>query len=118
MARSTAANLATGLERSGFHGSFGEMRAKIHEVGVEVARQHLVFVRSDIKRGIGKKPGVLSFQQRADYHHIAFGKFGIPPYFYGGTWLGSIPDEAEFFLYGSLYCHDCDTAEGYRSVAQ
>lgn len=118
LARTTAVNLATGLERAGFEGTFGEMREKIREVGFEVARLHAIFVRRDIKGGIGERLGILSLQQIADYHHVAFQKFGIPSHFYGGTWVEALPDKAEFYLYGQLYCHDCDSAEGYRRVAQ
>ncbi|AEG12871.1 hypothetical protein ACRN9V_11840 [Shewanella baltica] len=114
MARSTVVNLATGLERGGFRGTFLQMRAKIKEVGIEVAKQHMIFVQQDFDRGnIGDVKGLLSLKQMADYHHIAFKKFNIPSNFYGGTWLDSVPDDAEFKLYGDLYCHDCDTAAGY-----
>lgn len=51
---------------------------------------------------------------KAAIHHIAFKKFGIRPDYYGGTWLGSVPDQAEMKAYGDLYCHDCDSAEGYQ----
>jgi hypothetical protein len=49
MARSTVVNLAAGLEKSGFHGTFQETRKKIKEVGLEVARQHAIFVQIDLK---------------------------------------------------------------------
>jgi len=54
----------------------------------------------------------------ADYHQQAFKQFNIPSHFYGGTWLESVPDEIEFSLYGDLYCHDCDTATGYKGIRQ
>ena len=110
MARSTVVNLAAGLEKSGFHGTFTEMRAKIKEVGFEVARQHAIFVEIDRKQKIGSVAGLLSLSQVAKYHHIAFAKFGIPSNFYGGTWLLIIPDSLELEAYGHLYCHDCDPA--------
>jgi len=115
MARSTVVNLATGLERAGHHLTFSEMRSKIKEVGIEVARRHVQYVRHDIRHGIGNTPGKLSLEQMAHYHHIAFKKFGISADFYGGTWLGSVPDSVELKAYGALYCHDCDTAEGYQA---
>lgn len=111
MARSTVVNLAAGLEKSGYHGNFKETRQKIQEIGLEVARQHAIFVQIDLKNNLGKTPGLLSLKQIANYHHIAFAKFGIPANFYGGTWVGVIPDSVEFKLYGDLYCHDCDTSE-------
>lgn len=111
MARSTVVNLAAGLEKSGFHGTFRETRGKIREIGLEVARQHAIFVKRDIKNKIGNTPGLLSLRQIAKYHHLAFTKFGISPDFYGGTWFGVVPDQLEFKTYGSLYCHDCDTSD-------
>ncbi len=60
--------------------------------------------------------GKLSLKQMADYHHIAFKQFAIPTNFYGGTWLDIVPDQAEFALYGNLYCHDCDTASNYKNM--
>ena len=114
MARSTVVNLATGLERAGFRGTFSEMRAKIKEVGLNVAYYHSRYVTQDIERNIGKVPGVLSLQQMARYHHDAFSDFGIPADFYGGTWLQKMPDEMEFKAYGNLYCHDCDSNEGFE----
>ncbi|RTZ20807.1 hypothetical protein EKN09_22660 [Vibrio penaeicida] len=116
MARSTVVNLAVGLEKGGFRGTFGEMRAKIKEVGLEVARQHVRFVSSDFKNKFGDIPGKLSLKQMADYHHIAFKKFNIPSDFYGGTWLSVVPDSIEFKTYGDLYCHDCDSATGYQGA--
>lgn len=113
MARSTVVNLATGLERAGHRLSFREMRDKIKEVGIEVARRHIQFVRHDISFNIGRVPGKLSLKQMAHYHHIAFKKFGIRPDFYGGTWIGALPDEIEMKAYGKLYCHDCDSSDGY-----
>ncbi|MCK7543685.1 hypothetical protein MLC59_05830 [Marinobacter bryozoorum] len=114
MARSTVVNLAVGLERAGHRLTFMEMREKIREVGIEVARRHVQYVRHDIRYEIGNTPGKLSLEQMAHYHHIAFKKFGIRPDYYGGTWLGSVPDQAEMKAYGDLYCHDCDSAEGYQ----
>jgi hypothetical protein len=111
MARSTVTNLAAGLEQAGFHGTFRDMRAKIKEVGLEVARQHAIFVKIDQKNQLGNTPGLLSLSQIAKYHHIAFAKFGIPASFYGGTWLSVVPDSMEFKLYGGLYCHDCDASD-------
>jgi hypothetical protein len=113
MARTTVVNLAVGLQTGGFEGTFGEMREEIKRVGVEVAKQHAIFVTRDIKDAHGHVDGLLSLRQVADYHHKAFAKFNIPADFYGGTWLERVPDEAEFKLYGSLYCHDCDTDTGY-----
>ncbi len=107
MARTTVVNLATGLQKGGFQGDFKAMRNKIKEVGAEVARQHAVFVKMDIKANRGV-PGLLSTDQIAKYHHIAFKKFSIPASYYGGTWLGVMPDKWEYKLYGDLYCHDCD----------
>lgn len=109
MARSTVVNIAVGLEKAGYHLSVGAMRKKIKEVGLEVARQHAIFVQIDFKENIGQVPGLLSLKQIAKYHHIAFAQFGIPPDFFGGTWFGAVPDSVEFELYGHLYCHDCDT---------
>ncbi len=108
MARSTVVNLAAGLEKAGFKGTFTEMRDKIKEVGIEVARMHVSFVIKDYANQTGEVPGLLSLKQIAKYHQLAFSQFGIPADFYGGTWFASIPDELEFNLYGSLYCHDCD----------
>ena len=113
MARSTVVNLAPGLERAGHHLSFVEMRNKIKEVGIEVAWRHIQFVRHDIRLSIGEVPGKLSLEQMAHYHHIAFEKFGIRPDFYGGTWIGAVPDQVEMRAYGKLYCHDCDSSDGY-----
>jgi hypothetical protein len=119
MARSTVVNLATGLERGGFRGTFSQMRAKIKDVGIEVANQHISFVTHDYDNGnIGEVKGLLSRKQMADYHHIAFKLFNIPNHFYGGTWLNNVPDEAGFTLYGELYCHDCDSAVGYKGANQ
>lgn len=113
MARSTVVNLAAGLNKGGFHGSFEETRNKIKEVGIRVADFHMLFVRNDFRKRIGDIPGKLSLKQMADYHKEAFKEFNIPGHFYGGTWLDAVPDEIEFKLYGDLYCHDCDTATGY-----
>lgn len=119
MARSTVVNLAVGLERGGFRGSFVEMRQMIKKVGLEVAKQHIKYVQHDYQAGnIGQIRGLLSLKQMADYHHDAFKKFNIPPNFYGGTWLDSVPNDAEFQLYGDLYCHDCDNANNYQRPAQ
>ncbi len=111
MARSTVVNLAVGLEKSGFKGNFSQMRAKIKELGLEVAHQHVIYVNRDYTKKIGLVPGLLSLKQIAKYHHLAFAKYGIPPNFYGGTWFSSVPDELEFKLYGSLYCNDCDPSD-------
>ncbi len=113
MARTTVINLAAGLQKGGFEGTFSEMRQQIKKVGIEVARQHVNFVTMDIKGSYGSVDGLLSLKQVADYHHLAFSKFNIPSHFYGGTWLSRVPGEAEFKLYGDLYCHDCDTGTGY-----
>lgn len=113
MARTTVVNLAAGLQKGGYEGTFSEMRQQIKLVGIEVAKQHANFVALDIKNGHGNVDGLLSLKQVADYHHFAFSKYNIPSDFYGGTWLSRIPDEAEFKLYGNLYCHDCDTNTGY-----
>lgn len=51
--------------------------------------------------------------QIADYHHEAFAEFYMTPDIYGGTFLSRVPDEWEFKLYGDLYCHDCESSEGY-----
>jgi hypothetical protein len=117
MARSTVVNLAAGLEKSGYHGTFSQTRAKIKEIGVEVARQHAISVQRDIKNNIGNTPGLLSLRQIAKYHHLAFTKFGIPPDYYGGTWFGVIPDKLEYKIYGGLYCHDCDTSDAPQGSA-
>ncbi|MCK8094689.1 hypothetical protein [Pseudoalteromonas sp. 1CM17D] len=119
MARSTVVNLAAGLEKGGFRGTFLETRNMIKRVGLEVAKQHIKYVHHDYQAGnIGKVKGLLSLKQMADYHHEAFRKFNIPPSFYGGTWLDSVPNEAEFKLYGDLYCHDCDSNTNYQRPAQ
>lgn len=118
MARSTVVNLAMGLERAGFKGTFLEMRQKIKEVGISVARHHIRFTENDYKHGYGKIPGLLSLKQMADYHHVAFEEFGIPPSYYGGTWFGAVPEQLQFEAYGHLYCHDCDSTDGYAGQAQ
>lgn len=119
MARSTVVNLAVGLEQGGFKGSFAEMRKMTKKVGLEVAKQHIKYVHHDYQAGnIGQVRGLLSLKQMADYHHDAFRKFNIPSSFYGGTWLDNVPNDAEFKLYGDLYCHDCDSASNYQRPAQ
>ncbi|MCE9685710.1 hypothetical protein LZP73_05700 [Shewanella sp. AS16] len=118
MARSTVVNLATGLNKGGFRGNFKETREKIKQVGIRVARWHIRFVQDDYKNKTGNIAGKLSLKQMADYHHLAFSEFNIPSNFYGGTWLEAIPDAAEFALYGDLYCHDCDSDEGYLGTSQ
>ena len=119
MARSTVVNLAVGLEKGGYRGTFSEMRAMIKKVGLEVAKQHIKYVQHDYDTGnIGQVRGLLSLKQMADYHHDAFKRFNIPSNFYGGTWLDNVPDAAEFKLYGDLYCHDCDTSENYVRPAR
>lgn len=119
MARSTVVNLAVGLEQGGFKGSFAEMRKMIKKVGLEVAKQHIKYVHHDYQAGnIGQVRGLLSLKQMADYHHDVFRKFNIPSSFYGGTWLDNVPNDAEFKLYGDLYCHDCDSASNYQRPAQ
>ena|SRR5690554_5630741 len=110
MTRSTVVNLSVGLQRGGYQGTMAEMREKIREVGLQVAIQHAIFVKNDYASGAGTKPGLLSLKQIAQYHHIAFEKFNIPPEYYGGTWFGAIPDSWELKMYGDLYCHDCDPA--------
>ncbi len=114
MARSTIVNLSVGLDKGGFDGTFREKRAKIKEVGVAVAEMHARFVEQDYVNKWGNVPGLLSRKQMARYHHKVFKQFNIPNDFYGGTWLGPVPDAIEFKLYGNLYCHDCDTDTGYR----
>lgn len=115
MARSTVVNLAVGLNKGGFRGSIKETREKIKEVGNEVARLHILFVKRDYRNKTGSIPGKLSLRQMADYHKLAFKRFNIPEHFYGGTWLESVADENEFKIYGHLYCHDCDTNTGYQA---
>lgn len=114
MARSTVVNIAIGLEKAGFKGNNGEMRAKIKEVGLEVAIQHQLFVTADISNKYGKVWGLLSLEQVARYHHRAFQRFQITPDTFGGTWLSNIPDEIELKTYGDIYCHDCDSNEGFE----
>lgn len=64
MACSTVVNLVTGLERGGLRGTFLQMRAKIKEVGIEVTKQHMIFVQQDFDRGnIGDVKGLLSFKK-------------------------------------------------------
>ncbi|WP_211224565.1 hypothetical protein [Marinimicrobium agarilyticum] len=118
MARSTVVNIAVGLERGGFRGSFIETRDKIREIGLKVARWHAIYVNHDYQNNIGRVPGQLSLQQMADYHHQVFREFNIPADFYGGTWLRSVPDPVELSVYGHLYCHDCDTPRGYKGIGQ
>lgn len=117
MVRSTVVNLSAGLTSAGFRGNMREERQKILEVGRLVAEYHARFVEEDYQRGYGRVPGLLSAQQVADYHHLAFEAFGIRPDFYGGTPLRRVPDSVEFRIFGFLYCHDCDTAEGYPAAA-
>ncbi|MEQ6887044.1 hypothetical protein [Salicola sp. Rm-C-2C1-2] len=107
MARSTVANLSVGLQKAGFTGN---MREKIEEVGVQVAKQHRRAVQIDYRKKLGKVPGLLSLKQMAEYHHQAFDQFNIPPDYYGGTWVQAIPNSWELEMYGHLYCHDCDVA--------
>lgn len=108
MARTTVINIAAGLERAGFKGTFQEQRRKIEEVGVEVAKEHIRAVRRNYRDKKGTVPGLLSLKQVARYHIRAFEKFDIRSDFYGGTWFKSIPDSWELEAYGGLYCHDCD----------
>lgn len=117
MARTTVVNLSVGLDKAGFTGSFAERRTKIKEIGVAIARAHARYVLADIDNHYGKKSGLLSMQQLADYHHEVFRRFNIPADVYGGTFLSRVPDEWEFELYGDLYCHDCDSGEGYSRGA-
>lgn len=118
MARTTVVNLAVGLEKGGYIGTFAETRAKIKEIGLAVARFHALYTRNDHEKKVGQVPGLLSLKQMADYHHVAFEQFNIPPSYYGGTWFGAIPEQLQFDTYGHLYCHDCDSAEGYTGKAQ
>ena len=113
MVRSTVVNLSVGLNRAGFRGNMRQEREMIRQAGVAVALLHADFVGEDHREGYGDVRGLLSVQQIADYHHMAFKRFGIEPQFYGGTWLKSVPDSVEYRVYGHLYCHDCDTNEGY-----
>jgi hypothetical protein len=111
MARSTVVNISVGLQRAGFTGTMSDMRNKIREVGLRVAREHARAVAIDYKNGLGNEAGLLSVKQIAKYHHIAFQAFGISSDSYGGTWFGAIPDSWEMRLYGDLYCHDCDSSD-------
>lgn len=70
-------------------------------------------MKKDYSKPYGKVPGLLSPRQIADYHHEAFRYFGVSADTYGGTWLKDVPDSVEFRIYGFLYCHDCDSDEGY-----
>lgn len=115
MARSTVVNIALGLERAGYRLTMAEMREKIKDVGIAVAERHIQYVQHDIKYSVGNNPGLLSPEQMAHYHHIAFQMFNIAPDSYGGTLFRSVPNEWEFKMYGSLYCFDCDNAEGFDS---
>lgn len=118
MARSTVVNLAVGLQKGGFRGTIGETRTRIREVGLRVAQWHVRYVDADYDEQIGQVPGLLSLKQMADYHHRAFQQFNIPPSYYGGTWFGAIPENIQFETYGHLYCHDCDSSEGYQGINQ
>ncbi|WP_227519703.1 hypothetical protein [Marinobacter sp. ANT_B65] len=118
MAISTVVNLAVGLEKGGHIGTFAEIRAKIKEIGLAVAQFHALYTRNDYEKKVGQVPGLLSLKQMADYHHVAFEQFNIPPSFYGGTWFGAIPEQLQFDTYGHLYCHDCDSTEVYTGKAQ
>ncbi|WP_425641972.1 hypothetical protein ACPUEK_00985 [Marinomonas gallaica] len=113
MARTTVVNLSVGLQKAGFNGTFGEMREEIKKIGLAVANAHAEYVKNDIRNNYGRQPGLLSMAQIADYHHEAFAEFYMTPDIYGGTFLSRVPDEWEFKLYGDLYCHDCDSSEGY-----
>lgn len=113
MVRSTVVNLSVGLNNAGFRGTMGQEKAKIRDVGREVARQHADAVMRDYEGRFGGVRGLLSHKQIADYHHKAFRQFGVAPDTYGGTWLKGVPDSAEFRIYGFMYCHDCDSDEGY-----
>lgn len=113
MVRSTVVNLSVGLNKAGFRGTMRQEREKIREVGKEVARQHAKYVREDYREHYGNEKGLLSPRQIAHYHHAAFKRFGVEPDTYGGTWLKAVPDDVEFRIYGALYCHDCDSDEGY-----
>lgn len=90
----------------------------IKEVGLVVAQKHAEYTNADHRLAIGQVPGLLSLKQMADYHHAAFKTFHIPPSYYGGTWFGAIPEQAQFEVYGHLYCHDCDSADGYAGQVQ
>ncbi len=118
MARSTVVNLSVGLQKGGFRGTIAQTRQKIRDVGLRVAHWHINFIDRDIRENIGKVPGLLSLKQMAEYHHLAFQEFGIPPNYYGGTWFGAIPDDLQFETYGHLYCHDCDSSDGRNGVSQ
>lgn len=114
MARSTVMNLSVGLDKAGFSDdSMERRRERIREVGVKIARAHARYVLSDINHNYGKQPGLLGLTQLARYHHDVFRDFGIAPDTYGGTFSSLLPDKWEFGLYGDLYCHDCDSDEGY-----
>lgn len=116
--RTTIVNLSVGLNKAGFRGNMRQEREKIRKAGEAVANWHVEFVKRDYKGLYGRVPGLLSAKQIADYHHMAFAEFGIQPDNYGGTWLRAVPDDLEFRIYGFLYCHDCDSDEGYPGVAR
>lgn len=114
MARTTVVNIANGLVRAGYGDlTMQQMHEKIKEVGVEVAIRHAQYIDNDIEQRVGNVHGVLSEEQMAHYHHVAFRRFGIPADYYGGTLLRSVPDVIEFNTYDVLYCFDCDSAEGF-----
>ena len=108
MAALTFANVADGLEASGFEGGQQAKYARIEEIGVKIAQHHKEMVKLDYRKKLGNVPGLLSAQQMAKYHKKVFRDEGIPPHYYGGTRLSFVPDEWELELYGNLYCHDCD----------
>lgn len=111
MARSTVVNITAGLIDAGHRANFERMRALIKRVGMRVAQYHADAVDKDYDSRIGQVAGLLSARQMAEYHHLAFAEFRIRADFYGGTWLGSVPDEAEYRIYAALYCHECDVLE-------
>jgi|GEM_PF-1314918 len=104
----TLMNLALGLEEAGHAGDLEQTRDMVLAVGIRLAKQHIRTVTRDIRQGIGKTPGKLSARQIKKYHHQVFEELGIPRHYYGGTSLQSVPDSWELWLYGDLYCHDCD----------
>ncbi len=73
----------------------------LEDVGVKLMQAHVTVVSGD-KSGIHH---YLSAEQVAIYHHVVFGKYGLPPNTFGGTTTGNL---WETNITRFIWCGQCD----------
>ena len=76
----------------------------IDEVRVRLMAAHVRAVDFDMEGVVG----LLNPRQVAEYHHVVFREFGLPPTAFGGTPFTGYLGEADNWLYTWVWCGGCD----------